>query len=344
MNERAETLQRWVARQHDLPLGDCRLEQVAGDASFRHYYRLHLPDGTPRVLMDAPPERENSRAFVDIARDWRAVALPVPALHAVDLAAGFVELEDLGDDVMHQHLTTEAAADTWFTRALDLLEHVQRQAPSAALPAYDRDLLGRELDLFPDWCLSRLLEIPAPPEWPALREALIDSALAQPRVAVHRDFDAMNLMVRDDTLWLIDFQDAVRGPISYDLVSLLRGRYRLWSRERMDTFIETFHRRAVADGRLPADSDIATFTRQVEAMGIQRSLKVLGIFCRLALRDAKPRYLARLPHFLAHLHHGLEAVPEHAAFLAWVETTLTPALQRALEHHGIARTREESAS
>lgn len=344
MNERSETLQRWVARQHALPFDACPLEDVAGDASFRHYYRFRLPDGTQRVLMDAPPEHENSQAFVDIARAWRAAQLPVPALYGVDLEVGFVELEDLGDDVMHLHLGSDADAHTWFERALELLEHMQRQAPSAALPAYDRDLLGRELDLFPDWCLSRLLEIPAPPEWPALREALIDSALAQPRVAVHRDFDAMNLMVRDNMLWLIDFQDAVRGPLSYDLVSLLRGRYRLWSRERMDAFIETFHRRAVADGRLPADSDIATFTRQVEAMGVQRSLKVLGIFCRLTLRDAKPRYLERLPHFLAHLRQGLAALPAHGDFLTWVDTTFTPALCRELDRRGVTHSLQECIS
>jgi len=344
MNERAETLQRWIARQHDLSLGDCRLEQVADDASFRHYYRLRLPDGTPRVLMDAPPDRENSQSFVDIARDWRAAGLPVPRLYAVDLEAGFVEIEDLGDDVMHQHLDTAAATSVWFERALQLLERVQRQAPSVALPTYDSDLLARELDLFPEWCLTRLLEIPAPPNWPALRETLIDNALAQPRVAVHRDFDAMNLMVRDDALWLIDFQDAVRGPLTYDLVSLLRGRYRLWSRERMDAFIDTFHQRAQADGRLPAESDATTFLRQVEAMGVQRSLKVLGIFCRLALRDAKPRYMERLPHFLAHLQQGLTALPAQGDFLAWVETTFTPALCRELDRRGIAHSLKERAS
>ncbi|MCI0511279.1 hypothetical protein C8E00_102194 [Chromohalobacter marismortui] len=344
MNQRAETLQRWIAQQHDLPLGDCRLEQVAGDASFRQYYRLHLPDGTPRVLMDAPPEHENNQAFVAIARDWRAAGLPMPTLYAMDLAAGFVELEDLGDDVMHHHLTTEAAASAWFERALQLLERVQRLAPSSTLPAYDRALLARELDLFPDWCLSRLLEIPAPPAWPMLREALIDNAITQPQVAVHRDFDAMNLMVRDDTLWLIDFQDAVQGPLSYDLVSLLRGRYRLWSRECMDAFIGTFHQRAQADGRLPADSDVATFVCQAEAMGVQRSLKVLGIFCRLALRDAKPRYLERLPHFLAHLRQGLAALPAHGEFLTWIDTAFIPALCRELDRRGIAHSLQASAS
>ncbi|WP_280563074.1 MULTISPECIES: phosphotransferase [unclassified Chromohalobacter] len=343
MNERAETLQRWIARQHDLPFDACPLEDVAGDASFRHYYRFRLPDGTQRVMMDAPPEHENSQTFVDIARAWRAARLPVPALYGVDLEAGFVELEDLGDDVMHHHLGNDADAHAWFERALHLLECLQRQAPCDDLPEYDRTLLARELNLFPDWCLTELLDLPVPPSWPALHESLIDNALAQPRVAVHRDFDAMNLMFHEDALWLIDFQDAVKGPISYDLVSLLRGRYRLWPQARMADFIESFHQRALEDGRLPPiDADI--FHRQVEAMGVQRSLKVLGIFCRLTLRDAKPHYLERLPHFLAHLRQGLKALPAHAEFLSWVDTTFTPALCRELDRRGIAHSLEECIS
>ncbi|WP_040244475.1 aminoglycoside phosphotransferase family protein [Chromohalobacter japonicus] len=343
MNERSETLQRWIARQHALPFDACPLDDVAGDASFRHYYRFRLPDGTERVLMDAPPEHENSQAFVDIARAWRAARLPVPALYAVDLEAGFVELEDLGDDVMHHHLGDDADARTWFERALHLLERLQRQAPCDDLPEYDHALLARELDLFPEWCLTKLLEIPVPPSWPALRESLIDSALAQPRVAVHRDFDAMNLMLHEDALWLIDFQDAVKGPISYDLVSLLRGRYRLWSQVHMAGFIENFRQRAQEDGRLPP-IDADTFHHQVEAMGVQRSLKVLGIFCRLTLRDAKPRYLERLPHFLAHLRQGLAAVPAYGEFLTWIDTTFTPALCRELDRRGIDHPLEERIS
>ncbi|WP_277811076.1 aminoglycoside phosphotransferase family protein [Chromohalobacter canadensis] len=343
MNERSETLQRWIARQHALPVDACPLEDVAGDASFRHYYRFRLPDGTQRVLMDAPPEHENSQAFVDIARAWRAARLPVPALYAIDLEAGFVELEDLGDDVMHRHLGSDTDALTWFERALHLLQCLQRQAPCSGLPEYDHALLARELDLFPEWCLTKLLDLPAPPSWPALRESLIDSALVQPRVAVHRDFDAMNLMLHEDTLWLIDFQDAVNGPISYDLVSLLRGRYRLWPQERMADFIENFRRRAQEDGRLPP-IDAAIFYRQVEAMGVQRSLKVLGIFCRLTLRDAKPRYLERLPHFLTHLRQGLAAVPAYGEFLTWIDTTFTPALCRELDHRGIDHPLEERIS
>lgn len=343
MNERAETLQRWAARQHALPFDACPLEDVAGDASFRHYYRFRLPDGTKRVLMDAPPEHENSQPFVDIARAWRAARLPVPALYAIDLEAGFVELEDLGDDVMHHHLGSDANAHTWFERALHLLERLQRQAPCDDLPEYDHALLARELDLFPEWCLTKLLDLPVPPSWHALRESLIDNALAQPRVAVHRDFDAMNLMLHEDALWLIDFQDAVKGPISYDLISLLRGRYRLWPQARMADFIESFRQQAQEDGRLsPIDAD--TFHRQVEAMGVQRSLKVLGIFCRLTLRDAKPRYLERLPHFLAHLRQGLAALPAHGEFLTWVDTTFTPALCRELDRRDVTHSLQECTS
>ncbi|MBZ9540113.1 phosphotransferase [Modicisalibacter tunisiensis] len=331
---RREALRRWAGQLHDRPPETLRLAPAAGDASFRRYYRLRLDDATSRILMDAPPEQEDSRPFVAIAEAWRAAGLPVPAIHARDLTRGFLELEDLGDAPLHTCLGAGETSDAaCYDDAQALLGELQNRAPGAALPVYDAALLGRELDLFPEWCLTRLLDMPPPPGWTALRERLIEVALAQPQVVVHRDFDAMNLMRHHDRLWLIDFQDAVRGPLSYDLISLLRGRYRRFSREAFRERVEGFRRRAVLDGRLSGQLDAETFLFQADAMAAQRSLKVLGIFCRLTLRDGRQGYLARLPRFLDHLRDSLAPWAEFAAFDAWLADTFTPTLTAALDAH-----------
>ncbi|MCG7600648.1 phosphotransferase [Halomonas sp. McH1-25] len=332
---RLDALRDWVAIRHDLPVSQVRLALAAGDASFRRYFRLWLPDGTTRILMDAPPEHEDSRPFVAIARDWRDAGLPVPALHAQDLDAGFIELEDLGDTPMHLLLCDEdsKAALTWQGHALALIDTLQNQAPVGSLPAYDEALLGRELDLFPEWCLTRFLAIDPPPNWQRHRQRLIETALSQPRVAVHRDFDAMNLMVHGERLWLLDFQDAVDGPLSYDMISLLRGRYWRFPRARFATWVEDFRQRAIADGRLPEHVDHDTFLHMADAMAAQRSLKVLGIFCRLTLRDAKQGYLERLPRFFEHLRDSLAPWPDYAGLVDWLDNTFAPALTQALAQH-----------
>jgi aminoglycoside/choline kinase family phosphotransferase len=330
---RFEALRQWAAAQHALSPAALDLSLAAGDASFRRYFRLQLPDGSTRMLMDAPPAQEDSRPFVDIARRWRAGGLPVPALHAVDLDAGFLELDDLGDTPLQLRFAGDEHADTlaWHERALALIHELQNRAGPDMLPVYDEELLGRELDLFPEWCLGQWLgEASLPPGWTALREALIGSALAQPVVTVHRDFDAMNLMVHDERLYLIDFQDAVAGPISYDLISLLRGRYCRFPPARFARWVEAFRQRAVHDGRLPGSTDSDTFQRQAQAMAAQRALKVLGIFCRLTLRDGRSGYLERLPHFLGHLEASLVDLPEHAAFQRWLAEHLRPILTQRL--------------
>nr|WP_297460691.1 phosphotransferase [uncultured Halomonas sp.] len=334
---RIDALRQWIAPRHDMAPHAARLELAAGDASFRRYFRLWLSDGRTRIVMDAPPDKEDSHPFVAIAEDWRLAGLPVPALHAMDLDAGFIELEDLGDVPLHHRLDgcdTATSLDC-YERALALLETLQNRAPRQSLPAYDAALLGRELDLFPEWCLKRLLGIAAPPCWETSRTRLIEMALRQPQVTVHRDFDAMNLMLHDGELWLIDFQDAVRGPLSYDLISLLRGRYCRFPRSRYAAWVEAFRRRAIADGRLTASVDEDTFLFMSDAMAAQRALKVLGIFCRLTLRDEREGYLARLPHFLDHLRDSLQAWPEFAELLGWLDAVFTPALDAELTRRGI---------
>lgn len=325
---RINALTQWAAQQNGLNTDEITLHDAVGDASFRRYFRLTLPDGSTQVVMDAPPEQEDSTPFVTIAQQWQAAQLPVPKVFASNLEDGFLLLEDLGDTPLQQHFTDAASVRRETDSALALIGDLQNRASPAPLPRYDTELLGRELDLFPLWCLNQWLSMSPPPEWPALRNDLIEQALAQPFVSVHRDFDAMNLMVHRDQLYMIDFQDAVAGPLSYDVISLLRGRYWRFGADEFADAIQPFYQRARADGRLSSRTDEAAFLQQCQAMAAQRSLKVLGIFCRLTLRDQKPGYLARLPHFLDHLEDSLAALPAHADFAQWVSHQLRPAIMQ----------------
>lgn len=337
--KRFDALRRWTAENHNLPIDAVDLQLAAGDASFRRYFRLRLPDDTTRMLMDAPTPQEDSRPFVAIARRWQAAGLPVPTLHALDLDEGFIELDDLGDAPLQICFLGDDEPDTlaWHERALDLIHELQNRTGPHDLPTYDAALLRRELALFPDWCLGEWLGMSElPPGWARLCETLIDSALAQPVVTVHRDFDAMNLMVHRECLYLIDFQDAVAGPISYDPISLLRGRYCRIPPARFAAWIEAFRLRAIADGRLSSATSTEAFLYQAQAMAAQRALKVLGIFCRLTLRDGREGYLQRLPHFLGHLEQSLAGLPDHEAFRDWLSTTFRPRLEAQLVAAGVA--------
>ncbi|WP_110674686.1 phosphotransferase [Salinicola sp. RZ23] len=341
MSLRLAQLRTWIARHHAVAADTCRFEPVAGDASLRGYCRVYLPDGTTRMLMDAPPELEESHAFVAIGRSWRAAGLPVPAIHAVDLDQGFLELDDLGDDSLHHHFVDTDSARRGTAQAIDLLLRLQRLASPAELPPYSAAFMEEELERFPDWGLGRWLGLETPSCWATTKHQLLARIAALPEVAVHRDFDAMNLMRVDGELALIDFQGALAGPLGYDLISLLRGRYQRWSRAEMDSWIDDFHRRSREDfgAHLP---DAATFRAGVEAIGAQRQLKILGQFCRLCLRDGKPRYLDWLPHFYAQLDAGLEALPELAEFHAWLRETYHPAMQARLARHHAEQAQEPS--
>lgn len=329
-SSRIDALTQWAAQHHGLAPAHIQLAPAGGDASFRRYFRLTLPDGSTRIVMDAPPAQEDSAPFVAIGKRWHAAGLAVPCIYASDLDEGFLLLEDLGDTPLQDTFTDPDNTRQRHLEAMALIAQLQNRADPAALPAYDEALLGRELDLFPEWCLERWLGLAAPESWPALRQALIHSALAQPVVSVHRDFDAMNLMCQDQQLTMIDFQDAVAGPLSYDLISLLRGRYCRFSASQFAELVSLFYQQARQEGRLPRTTSEADFLAQCHAMAAQRSLKVLGIFCRLTLRDAKQGYLARLPHFLAHLEDSLAALPAHQGFAEWVSSELRRAIMQRL--------------
>lgn len=327
---RFNTLLGWAARQNGLSPEQIDVSPAGGDASFRRYFRLLLPDGASQIIMDAPPKQEDSTPFVDIARRFNAAGLPVPVVHAANLEDGFLLLDDLGDTPLQALFDSDDAVLTQHHAALELIAALQNRTTPEALPAYDAALLRRELNLFPEWCLNAWLGIEAPASLDPLCETLIEQALAQPTVTVHRDFDAMNLMPHRGVLYMIDFQDAVAGPLSYDLVSMLRGRYWRFATDVFNALVERFYHQARADGRLTSHVSAETFRRQANAMAAQRSLKVLGIFCRLTLRDGKTGYLERLPHFLDHLEDSLASLPEHADFSRWLSDTLRPALIQRL--------------
>jgi len=277
------------------------LEPASADASFRRYFRIQGAGGS-FIVMDAPPPQEDVRPFVHMAGLINAAGLHAPAVLACDAELGFVLLGDLGRTLYLDALreASGAQADTLMRDAIRALVHFQQHVPSAGLPAYDEALLARDLALFPEWCVQREFgqtwTDAQTGQWDRVCRLLIDSALAQPTVAVHRDWMPRNLMVAEPNPGILDFQDAVRGPISYDMASLLRDAFLSWEEERELDWAVRYWEQARRAG-LPIADDFGEFWRQLEWMGLQRHLKVLGIFCRLKHRDGKPAYAADLPRF-----------------------------------------------
>ncbi|MEA3410869.1 MAG: phosphotransferase [Pseudomonadota bacterium] len=275
---------------------DCAIEPVSGDASFRRYFRVDT-GGRTCILMDAPPDREDSAPFVDVTRRLTAAGLNVPRVLEADLKAGILLLDDLGDDLYLNHLHDDNAA-TLYRYALDALQRIQA-ADTTGLPDYDRTLLLREMALFREWFLERHLGLGPDPARDALLnrtfEALVEVAHEQPQVFVHRDYHARNLMLTPDhPPGILDYQDAVHGPVTYDLVSLLKDSYIAWPRQRQLDWVFSYRDRIVEAGIIQPVDD-ATFLRWFDLTGVQRQLKVCGIFARLNYRDGKPGYLRDIP-------------------------------------------------
>lgn len=301
--ERLEELEQWLARHYRA--GSFHLTPASADASFRRYYRVHLAEGPlPSVIaMDAPPDQEDCRPFVHVATLLGEAGLNAPRILAQDLAHGFLLLTDLGSTTYLGALD-ESNADTLFADAIDALIKWQLATRPGELPPYDETLLRRELDLFPDWYVTRHLGLNlAEGQRRALESVfrlILDSNLAQPRVYVHRDYMPRNLMVSDPNPGILDFQDAVIGPISYDVASLFRDAFVSWPEERVLDWTVRYWEKARRAG-LPVDLDFGTFYRDLEWMGLQRHLKVLGIFARLQYRDGKPDYLGDTPRFVGYV-------------------------------------------
>ena len=311
MDDRIRALDAWLAAA--LAGAQFRLETASADASFRRYFRVFLADRT-LIAMDAPPEREDSRPFVKVARLLREAGLNAPEILAHDLDQGFLLVSDLGTRSYLAALR-EGDADRLFGDATTALVRWQSASRPGVLPEYDEALLRRELELFPEWYLGRHLGLALTG---AQREALdavfrriLERNLAEPRVYVHRDYMPRNLMVCEPNPGILDFQDAVHGPITYDVASLFRDAFISWEEDRvLDGTIRYWEKARRA--ALPVRADFAEFWRDVEWMGLQRHLKVLGIFARLHYRDGKSGYLEDTPRFEAYVRHTVARYGELA--------------------------------
>jgi len=299
-DHRKADLEDWLARV--LGAAPSRIAPASADASFRRYFRVWR-DGQTWVAMDAPPDREDLPSYLRVAGILAGAGVNVPRVLASDLAQGFLLLTDLGSRQYLDALRSGEDADALYGDALAALVRFQARAGSAAaaLPAYDAARLRQEMELFPTWFLGRHLGLALSGAERSLLEgafaALERAALAQPQVLVHRDYHSRNLMVCKDNPGVLDFQDAVVGPMSYDLVSLLKDCYITWPRERVLGWVDRYLALAGQSG-LELPGSRAEFVRAFDLMGAQRHIKVLGIFARLWYRDGKAGYLADLPRVL----------------------------------------------
>jgi len=345
---RREAAAQWARNVMSAP-DPVDLQPASADASFRRYYRLVDPrDGQTRIVMDAPPAHEDCRPFVHVASLLADAGVNAPRVLAADLDQGFLLLTDLGRVTYLDRLAGRdgAVADGLYRGAIDALVTMQQIDAVAQVPPYDRSLLERELDLFPEWYLGRHLG--SPPDAAAARalgtvfDRLLDGALAQPQVFVHRDYHSRNLMVSEvDSTGVsarvqaegraisgaapgarapgvLDFQDAVHGPISYDLVSLFKDAYIDWDEALIIDWVARYWDKARRAG-LPVDTDFSAFYRDFEWMGVQRHLKVLGIFARLAWRDGKRGYLDAMPRVRDYLRRACGRYRELSPLLPWLD-------------------------
>ncbi|AWM94654.1 aminoglycoside phosphotransferase [Pseudomonas sp. 31-12] len=289
------------------------LTAASSDASFRRYFRWE-GEGRSFVVMDAPPPQENCKPFVDIAFLLAKSGINVPKIYAEDLERGFLLLNDLGNKTYLDVIDSENADDL-FKDALQALLAFQQLPMVAPLPSYDVALLRRELELLPEWYVKRELGIEFDSAqqmlWQNVTELLIDSALAQPKVLVHRDYMPRNLMLSEPNPGVLDFQDAVYGPVTYDVTCLFKDAFLSWPEERVHAWLEYYWQQAGALG-IPVQPDFEDFLRASDLMGVQRHLKVIGIFARICHRDGKPRYLADVPRFFAYIDAVIARRPELA--------------------------------
>ncbi|WP_077046777.1 aminoglycoside phosphotransferase family protein [Pseudomonas sp. KK4] len=289
------------------------LTAASSDASFRRYFRWE-GGGRSFVVMDAPPPEENCKPFVDIAFLLAKSGINVPKIYAEDLERGFLLLNDLGNKTYLDVIDSENADDL-FADALQALLAFQQLPMVAPLPSYDVALLRRELELFPQWYVKRELgiEFDAAQQvlWQQVSDLLIDSALAQPKVLVHRDYMPRNLMLSEPNPGVLDFQDAVYGPVTYDVTCLFKDAFLSWPEERVRGWLQSYWQQAAALN-IPVQPDFEDFLRASDLMGVQRHLKVIGIFARICHRDGKPRYLADVPRFFAYIEAVIARRPELA--------------------------------
>lgn len=328
-DQRLQELSTWLERQlpalfaargwGEVPAAD--LVPASSDASFRRYFRWQAGERS-LILMDAPPPQENCRPFVEIAGLLAEAGVHVPEILAADLERGFLLLSDLGLQTYLDVIDADNA-DALFADAIDALLAFQRRPVPPTLPAYDEALLRRELELFPEWYVGRHLGVTfdavQQARWQRISRLLIDSALAQPKVLVHRDYMPRNLMQSEPNPGVLDFQDAVLGPVSYDITSLFKDAFLSWPQARVDGWLRGYWEAARAAG-VPLQDAFEDFQRASDLMGAQRHLKVIGIFARICHRDGKPRYLGDVPRFFAYLREVIQRRPELAELGALLDS------------------------
>jgi N-acetylmuramate 1-kinase len=331
-------LAHWVSQTLSRTPESISLTSIASDAGFRRYFRFDSPSAL--LAVDAPPQTEDTRQFVALARYLRDQNIKTPQIEAVDEAQGFLLIEDFGDSQLYSNLSAnlktqpQSQADRQaYSQAFKTLLSLQACGDQPALiPRYDQALLRRELEIFSEWFVGQLLGYNlSAPEQQMLQQVFAQleaSALSQPQGLVHRDFHSRNLMVcSDGDLGVIDFQGALWGAATYDLVSLLRDCYIRWPATQVRTWAAEYRQLAISAGLLPEVSE-QEFMRWFDWMGLQRHIKVLGIFARLQLRDSKSGYLKDLPLVLRYTLEVAEQYSEFQAFTAWFKQNLLPLIQQ----------------
>ena len=318
--ERQHRIQAWL--ENLFPEQAIRLAPASADASFRRYFRAVLSNGDHYIVMDAPPQYEDCHSFIAIAELFGAAGANTPKVLAQDLVQGFLLLTDLGD-VTYLSVLNADNAGPLYNDALDALVSIQRSSRPGVLPDYDRALLERELRLFPEWYITRHLGVELNAQQAqtldTVFEAILANNLAQAQVFVHRDYHSRNLMVSEPNPGVLDFQDAVYGPVTYDLASLFKDAYICWDEEIMLDWVIRYWEKARRAG-LPVNADFGAFYRDFEWMGVQRHLKVLGIFARLYHRDGKTGYLKDMPLVMTYLRSASARYRELEPLLQLLDT------------------------
>lgn len=335
VNNREQAFQQWLAKQ--LPQGQYRIENLNGDAGFRQYSRVYYLEHTLHeksyIAVNAPPDKSNNQAFVTIADVLSAKGIIVPQVIDSDLKQGFFILSDLGNTLLSDVLTLDNMT-SYYQKAIDQLVNLlsinEKQITGYQLPYYDRVFIQTELNIFTHWLLGEYLNIELnfdeQKQLQACFDLCVNNAITQPYVFMHRDFHCRNLMVsEDDKISVIDFQDAVKGPVTYDIVSLLRDCYQRWPQAKITPLLDYFIDKVSA--QLPKQYSLSQWTLWFDLMGIQRHLKASGIFARLHLRDNKSGYLKDIPLTLSYLVDMTKQYPE-LTFLHWlISEKVLPALK-----------------
>ena len=323
MDERLEKLKSWLNEELGVPA--LRIEPASEDASFRRYFRVSTKDGS-LIVMDAPPDKEDCNSFVDVTSRLLDCDLNVPEIVARNHEQGFLLLSDLGERLYLDELSLENADDL-YGDAIQALITMQTQASTRDLPEYSESLLQKEMSLFRTWLMDRHLGLGEDliSRLESVEAFLLNEVLVQPKVFVHRDFHSRNLLVCENNPGIIDYQDAVYGPYTYDLVSLLKDSYITWSMEKRLLWTQVFHRKlSEANSAIP---DLTQFKRDFDLMGAQRQLKVGGIFARLYHRDGKSGYLNDIPATLNYLLELQNAYPELEELGHILQSEIMPRLQ-----------------